>query len=305
MGSRKAQRDNFDFAQPLNTYAANRDNRQSFQAVGKKERDQMVGKRKEMTQFVQERQKLESRAMEKAPEGSDKPAAVVREKFTKSPVVAKRAEQLPAKEAPPKLPTPRRFEPRDPKAGTDLPDGVVRPGDKDRPDKQVIPGRGGKDRIPEPMPDKKVIPVGPDAKDKPRPDRGPDVEKGRKPDGVPDRSEPEVKKPDKKIMPPDRQVEPKTPPKREIAPPEKKQVTPPREVPPTPKREIAPPERKPVSPPREIQPQPKREIAPERKQMVPPREAQPPRQTAPPDEPKQPRGKGKDELEPEKDKSRN
>ena len=333
VGSRKAQRDNFDFAQPLNTYAANRDNRQSFQAVGKKERDQIVGKRKEMIRFVQERQKLESRAMEKAPEGSDKPAAVVREKFTKSPVVAKRAEQLPSKEAPPKLPAPRKFEPRDPNGGADLPDGVVRPGDKGKPDKQVIPGREGKDRTPEPMPDKKDTPAVPDAKDKPRPDREPDVDKGRKPDEVPDRTKPEINKPDKKMTPPERQVEPKTPtkreiapperkpvtpprevapvPKREIAPPEKKPVTPPREVAPAPKREIAPPERKPVSPPREIQPPPKRESPPERKQVVPPRDVQPPRQIAPPVqprspvEPKQPRGKGKDELETEKDKSRN
>ncbi|MEI7927292.1 MAG: hypothetical protein WCH40_01980 [Verrucomicrobiales bacterium] len=312
VGSRKAQRDNFEFAEPLNTYVANRDNRQSFQAVGKKEREQIMGKRKEMTQFAQARQKLENHAMEKPVEGSDKPTVVVREKFTKSPVVAKRAEQLSSKEAPPKLPVPRKMKARDPKVVPALPEGVIRPSDKGKPDKQVVPDGGdkvpnverGKDRTPGTMPDKKVNPSVPDVKDKPRPDRGPEIDKVHKPDVPPNRPEPDVKTPDKKVMPPERQVELKPLPKHEGAPP--------REVQPPPKREVAPPERKQVPTPREVQLQPKREIAPpERKQVVPPREVQPKREVAPPVQPKAPveprlpRGKGKDPLDSDKDKSKN
>lgn len=298
VGSRRAQRDNFEFAEPLNTYVANRDNRQSFQAVGKKEREQIMGKRKEMTQFAQARQKLENHAMEKPVEGSDKPAMVVREKFTKSPVVAKRAEQLSSKEAPPKLPVPRKIEARDPKVVPALPEGVIRPGDKGKPDKQIVPDGGdkvpnverGKDRTPGTMPDKKVNPSVPDVKDKPRPDRGPEIDKVHKPDVPPNRPEPDVKRPDKKVMPPEHKVEPTPEPKRKIAPPEKKQVIPPREVQPPPKREITPPERKQVIPPREVQP--KREVAP-------------PVQPKAPVEPRLPRGKGKDSLDSDKDKSKN
>ena len=336
IGSRKAQRDNFEFAQPLNTYVANRENHQAFQPLGKKEKSQIVEKRKQMAQFVQERQKLESREVVKPAEGGDKPAPVIREKFTKSPVVAKRTEQLSAREAPPKLPVPRKLESKE---VADAPGGVVRPGDKGQPDKKAAPGTEGRDQTPgadhgrkmtpdiapggKDAPDKKSTPgregkdqvpgtdhgrkmtpdVAPGGKDAPRPDRSPDPEKVRKPDVV--RPEPDVKKPDRKEMPTERKVEPTPQPKREIAPP--------REVQPQPKREVAPPERKQVTPPREVQPQPKREVAPpERKPVAPPREVQPPkREVAPPvqpkvpQEPRLPRGKGKDPDESDKDKSRN
>lgn len=346
VGSRRGQRDNFEFAQPLNTYVANRDNRQAFQAVGKKEREQIVGKRKEMTQFAQQRQKLENRAMEKAPEGSDKPAAVVREKFTKSPVVAKRAEQLAGKEAPPKLPVPRKFEPRDPKVVPQLPDGVVRPGDKGKPERPVVPGREdkvpdaerGKDRTPDsmpdkkvtpPVPDKKVIPSLPDTKDKPRPDRGPDVEKDRKPDMVPDRPvpdekkpdvrkpdvkvpevrKPEVRVPDKKVQP-ERQVDPKPAPRiipdRKPEPATPRQIVPEKKPEPAP-RKVEPPVREKVAPEPVRRPQiaPQRQPVPERKQVTPP----PQRQIAPPVQPKQPvaprQPRGKDATESDKDKAKN
>lgn len=315
-GSRKAQRDNFEFAQPFNAYVNNRESRQSFQAVGKKEREQIVGKRREMTQFAQQRQKLEDRAMEKPAEGGGKPAVVVREKFNRSPVVAKRAEQLPGKEAPPKVPVPRKIETRDPKEAPQLPDGVIRPGDKGTPDKQAVPGRGekspdaepGKNRTPEsipdkkvnpPMPDRKVIPDKPETKDRPRPDRGPDVEKVRKPEVVPNRPEPEVKRPDlkpadKKVQPPERQVQPKVAPR---VVPERKPEPAPRKVDPPVREKTAPePVRRPES-------APPRQMVPERKPVPPPRQIAPPVQPNQPLVPRQP--KDKEAKDGDKEKSRN
>jgi len=105
-GKRRAGRDNFDFAQPLSRYVSDKNNGQRFRQISTNEREEIVTERKKMRDFSNERQRFEAKAVERDAKGKDdkdnKRVQVMRERFAKSPVVAKRAEQLSGNGAPPK-----------------------------------------------------------------------------------------------------------------------------------------------------------------------------------------------------------
>jgi hypothetical protein len=99
-GSRRGKRDDYEFAQPLSRYAERRESGQRFQKVTAEKRNKLVEQRKEVRKYSEERKRIESRA--KAEADPEKRNKVKREKYVKSPLVAKRTEQLSGKDAPPK-----------------------------------------------------------------------------------------------------------------------------------------------------------------------------------------------------------
>ncbi|MEO7098487.1 MAG: hypothetical protein ABI162_03935 [Luteolibacter sp.] len=144
-GSRRGQRDDYQFAEPLKQYANRPNSGQRFQPVSAETRTQLVERRQEVRKFSQERQQLESKPREVA-QNADKTVKVTREKFTKSPVVGKRAEQLSGNDAPPKRHEPKGGDLRDEKtAGRDDNGGKNADGSK-KADKSDNGKRGGKDQ---------------------------------------------------------------------------------------------------------------------------------------------------------------
>jgi hypothetical protein len=132
-GSRRGQRDDYEFAQPLSRYAERRESGQRFQKVTAEKRSKLVEQRKDVRKFSEERKRVESRA--KAETDPEKRNKVKREKFVKSPLVAKRAEQLSGKDAPPKRRATRDADLQDAKtAGRNGDDGkkpeAIKKGDK-------------------------------------------------------------------------------------------------------------------------------------------------------------------------------
>jgi hypothetical protein len=106
-GDRRGQRDNFEFAQPLNRYVENRDNGPRFQAVDEKQRNRIVEQRQELRKFGDDRQRFENRdAAPKSAEGKGDgkdtaPAQAIREKFARSPLAGKLPAQLTGRDVPP------------------------------------------------------------------------------------------------------------------------------------------------------------------------------------------------------------
>jgi hypothetical protein len=198
VGSRRGERDKADFAVPLNAYVKNPGVKQAFEATGKKQQTKLVEQRDAMRKFVQDRQQLESRAAVKPVDGPDKPIPVVREKFVKSPIVAKRVEQLSAKNAPPKL--------REPKIAPPAPS-------PNKPRDGQVPNT--KEPVPAPDRGPKVAPgTEPKGKDAPRPDRKPNLTP-KKPDVAPVRPTVEPRKPQQKDTPQQPDVKKVTPPERQ------------------------------------------------------------------------------------------
>ncbi|MEY3895671.1 MAG: hypothetical protein RLZZ214_1190, partial [Verrucomicrobiota bacterium] len=104
---RGGQRDNYQLAAPLNQYVSSPKSGQRFAAVTPENRSRIVEQRKQVREFSKERQQLENRPNPQATPGVEKALRVNREKLAKSPVMAKRAEQLSGRDAPPK-----RLEPK-------------------------------------------------------------------------------------------------------------------------------------------------------------------------------------------------
>ena len=301
-GKRRGQRDNYQFAEPLQQYAAS-SKEQKFQPVSADSRTRIVEQTKEVRKFGQERRQRENRPDDKATEGADKRIQVKREKFQKSPVVAKRVDELSGKDAPPKRRVTKEVEPRDAKAG---PDG-----------KGTEQGPGKNDARPEPKTDTDQGP-----KDEPNM-----KEKGNKPDSAPKRadSEPGPSKKQAKQQESERKAQPSEPKPERTAEPEKKQpkaqpeptrkVEPQRQQQPKPERTAQPekkqqkaqpePTRK-VEPQRQPQPKPERTVQPERKQQKvqpePTRQAEPQRQVKPEKESAPSKKKSDKEEDPEASK---
>ena len=106
----EAPREEYAFAQPLETYARRTDTRQRFEPVSANDREQVVAQRKEVREFAQTRRQRESRA-DVRPESERGQAQ--RERLPQSPLVGARAENLAGGEAPPR----RREVGRDENAG--------------------------------------------------------------------------------------------------------------------------------------------------------------------------------------------
>lgn len=335
---RRGRRDNFDMAQPFSRLVANRsDKGPRFQTVDKGARDQMVAQRQEMRKFGRDREQREIRRDDR-PGADGKPARILRDKLTKSPVVAKRPDQLTGTDAPPprvvgrdprpggdrgdkrpegqRDPQPGRDRDddskpgpavmperkdgpergdkrpdgqRDPQPGRDR-DGDSKPGPAVMPERKDGPDRGDKrpegQRDPQPgrgrdgdskpgpavMPERKDGPErGGDRKDEKRPTREiPNLDrKDNPPVPMPERKEPEGRKP-QVIPPPQREVERKRP----VPVPEMRKQTE-RKVIPEPQRrpEAERPARPTPAPePRKVIPQPQRKIEPQPQQ----RKAEPP-----------------------------
>ena len=216
---RRGKRDNFDFARSLKDYAEDKDSGRRFRQVDKKERDNIVEQRQEMRKFRDDRQQIELRGRDKARPGKEgDPVQAVREKFSRSPVVAKKAEDLAGKEAPPKRPEAREPDRRDLRPG---PDGDRKDGRPDQAGKEGMPGAPGREGRDGPGPDAKKPGEDIARGDKERPDRGP---RDGKP-GAPDLNPNAKDRPDM-VPPPNRE-----PGKREQADGKEKtlpkQVTPP------------------------------------------------------------------------------
>jgi len=97
---RRGDGDDFQIAQPLASYVESRKADRPFQKVNKEGREKLMEQREQVREFGKKRQQIESRASETGDkEGEER--KVTREKFDRSPLIARRAEQLPAGEAPP------------------------------------------------------------------------------------------------------------------------------------------------------------------------------------------------------------
>ncbi|MEO8614249.1 MAG: hypothetical protein ABI600_03850 [Luteolibacter sp.] len=101
-GKRRGQRDDEQLAMPLKQYAERPTGGQRFQAVSAETRTKMVEQNKEVRKFGRDRQQMETHADAPAAVGKGKQIEAKREQFVKSPVIAKPAEQLSGKDAPPK-----------------------------------------------------------------------------------------------------------------------------------------------------------------------------------------------------------
>ncbi len=296
VGSRRGQRDSSDFAVPFNTYVRNPGGRQAFAEIGKRQQTKLVEQREAMRKFGQDRQQLEGLSGGRTAIGTDQPSQVVREKFGRSPIVAKPAGDLSTRDTPPKLREPRIAPP------------VVAP-EKPRDGKEPsrkeplpIPGRG-----PNGSPG-----IDPRGKDAPRPDGKPEVTPPERPrPQVPEKvTPPERPRPQvpEKVKPPERprpQVPEKvTPPERprpqvpeKVTPPERprpqvpEKVTPPERPRPQVPEKVTPPERprpqmpEKITPPERPRPQPPERVAPPVRQPEVPR--------LPQGRPQQPPQKGK------------
>jgi len=298
---RKGGRDDFQIAQPLASYATSREEGRRFKQVDKQGRDKLVAQNQQMREFSKKRQQIESRAGET----TDKDGNVKQEKFAKSPVVAKRADQLPASEAPPK-----RLAAREPKGKADMPgekpatEGKIRPDGIDRPDQER-----GKTMPPDAKPERKEIPRTTPKADTEKPNK-PDTqpERGRdvaKPTAEP-RKNPAIEEKPKAQPPVDRPQGKKadSPPKPEAAPKQPEAAPKPRQKPePQPERQIPPQKQRPDPGTRKNpQSEPQPQAAPEKR--PPPRMA-PEQNTKPASEPnRQPDRKNPDVPNDETDRKK-
>ncbi|MEK7953615.1 hypothetical protein [Luteolibacter soli] len=272
---------NRNFARSFDSLVKDPDRVQQFRPVDKDRREKFVAQRQEMREFSRQRRDMEAKpvaaiADKAAREGDgEKRGGAFREKLRRSPVVSRQADQLAAKEAPPKRP-----EGRGNKALKEAAAVAAAGGNN-------TPGRGkGRDMVQRQTEGDGV-----------KPDRGPAGQGKGKADG---NNEPKVTQNDRERRVPGKDTGGK--PERQIQPkPEREKVAPERQVQPKPEREKAAPERQvqpkqqqreKVAPERQVQPkqQPREKAAPERQVQPKPerekavpqqREVQPKRQVAP------------------------
>lgn len=245
---RRGKRDNFEFAEPLKQYANRKDSGQRFESVSADSREKMVEQRQQMRKFSQDRKQLENRADDKAEETSDKKIKVKHEKFSKSPVMAKSAEQLTGKDAPPKRREPRTADLRDLKTDdAEKTDKTGKPSNEPR-GRMEEPGRGkgkeknadsdqgkksdptvkpeGNDRPKRDTDSKKDKENGPDTKgkeqDTPRPSQKANDHKGGKSDENPNRMTDEPKQPKKQPALPETNIPKEPKPEQKVEPPQRK-----------------------------------------------------------------------------------
>jgi hypothetical protein len=133
-GSRRGQRDDYEYAQPLSRYAERKEGGQRFQTLSKEKRITLVSQRQEVRKFAKDRQQMETRAEPKVTGESGTRSRVKREKLAKSPLVAKRAEQLSGKDVPPK----RKVVPERPK---EKPKSATEPIRDQAPKRQIKPDK--------------------------------------------------------------------------------------------------------------------------------------------------------------------
>jgi hypothetical protein len=107
---RGGKRDDYQLAAPLNQYVSSPKSGQRFAAVTPESRSKILAQRQQVREFSKGRQQLENRPNPQAAQGADKVARASREKLAKSPVMAKRAEQLSGRDAPPKRLEPKASE---------------------------------------------------------------------------------------------------------------------------------------------------------------------------------------------------
>ena len=307
-GGRRGQRDTYQFAEPLQQYAS-RSKEQKFETVSADNRTRIVEQNKQVRKFSQERKQMENRPDDTAAVGPDKRIQVKREKFKKSPVMAKPTGQMSGKDAPPKRPIARETEPRD----TNTTDPNDKGGKKnaDEPKKRGKAKKDDGEDNTKPDTDKgkgKATDLGrekhevrpksttePDQRQKPepsmkekdqdttRPEQKTTEENGNKSDSTLKREDsgPNASKKHSKSREPERKTQAEPKPQR-TAEPEKKQ----QKVQPEPTRQ-AEPQRQP-----QRQPRPERTIQPEKKsQPEPTRQAEPQRQVKPDKEPSSQRKK--------------
>ncbi len=317
-GGRKGQRDNYQFAEPLQQYASN-SKEQKFETVSVDNRTRIVEQNKQVRKFSHERKQMENRPDDKATEGPDKRIQVKREKFQKSPVVAKPAEQLSGKNAPPKRPIAKETEPRN--AKTTGPDdkgdkknadepkkgGKAKKDDTEdntKPDTDKGKGKGadqGREKN-EVRPGSKAEPdqrqkgepnINEKDQDTTRPEWKATEEKGSKSHSTSKRedSEPNASKKHTKSQEPERKAQAEPKPQR-TAEPEKKQQ----------KAQPEPPRQ--AEPQRQRQPRLERTVQPEKKQSEPTRQAEPQRQVKPYKEPSAPKKKSDKEEDLEETKKK-
>ena len=101
-GKRRGQRDDDQLAMPLKQYAERPNGGQRFQAVSAESRTKIVEQNKEVRKFGKDRRQMETHADAPAAFVEGKKIEAKHEKFMTSPVVAKPADQLSGKDAPPK-----------------------------------------------------------------------------------------------------------------------------------------------------------------------------------------------------------
>jgi hypothetical protein len=120
-GAVKSSQNSQVVATQFNQMASRKDTPLRFQPVANEERQQLTQRRQEVQKFTGERQQLETRA---SPAATEKPARIsepAKVKLSRSPIVAKSADQLGKGQAPPKRPdAPKpdlKVEPKPRKAG--------------------------------------------------------------------------------------------------------------------------------------------------------------------------------------------
>ncbi len=179
--ARKGSRDKFEIAQPLSRYAERGDTGQHFQKVNKENLDKLVAQRQQMRDFSKERQQIEKRRDNPPTDATGKGTAITREKFTKSPLVAKRPENMTGDDAPPPRRVSRDTNRLDPNISGKNLDRLNRDGSSGKPDSTL-----------------KIDPVGDGIKN-----RKPDLGKTRKPEIVPNIREDNPNLPSNKITRPE------------------------------------------------------------------------------------------------------
>lgn len=246
---RRGKRDNFEIAQPLASYAGRPDTGQRFQAVSKNERGKIIEQREKVRDYGQQRRQTESQPNLWTAKKGAKPEHVERQKLAKSPLVAKRPQQLSGADAPPRQQVRRDSE----RAGKP----TVKPG-QDMPKRadqtKADPSRKGdgapspKGKMDKPIPSKKSEPQ---ARPQAKPAAGPDRSRA-------------------KTVQPDRKITPKPSPKTTREPS--------RRPDPQPKREAKPEKRDPkVDSPKTPRQQPPQKASPEKKKAAQPQRGQPAR----------------------------
>ncbi|NQW99542.1 YXWGXW repeat-containing protein, partial [bacterium] len=205
---RRGQRDNFQFAEPLNQYAASSAGGQRFQAVTADSRSRMVEQRQQVREFSKSRQQLESRAaqpMER--QGDDQRIQAQRERIDRSPLMGQRAEQLSGNDAPPKRRAARAMESAPGSIKQDRPQGqAAQPGKNQaaQPERRDKPQEARQQPGQEPQRRKEQSPTARD--DDSKAQRGASPE--RKQEAKPQRTaQPERKQP-RAQEPPARQAQP-------------------------------------------------------------------------------------------------
>ena len=285
---RGGQRDNYQLAAPLNQYVSSPTSGQRFAAMTPESRTRIVEQRQQVREFSKGRQQLESRATVQAAQGAEKGPRVNREKIAKSPVMAKRVEQLSGREAPPKRLEPKASEARGGKGSAPNGNAANRPGGANQTRQSNQDARGGNTRTGGNQGEKARADIKPNENPAGRPAQGPDsnskrkdgsdpktadqpqgrpapkadVKQGGKPDIDPRGRNNEAAQPQKQAVPPERKPQPA--PKVESKPDRKAEPPTTRQQQPEQRQKVAPqPDRKP-------EPQTTRQPQPEQRQKVAP-----------------------------------